>query len=196
MKLVVGLGNPGLGYARNRHNLGFMCLAHFARAQGIAFDKKQGKARVGVGRIGDEMIVLARPQTFMNLSGESVSRLVEKYHLDLSDLLVVHDDLDLPLGRIRLRRGGGSGGHRGIESIIACLGSRDFPRLRVGIGRPNETGTDSCEDDIVSYVLSDFTPDEARDIERVIPWVSEAILSFIKDGLAVAMNRYNTRETS
>ena len=194
MKLVVGLGNPGRGYAGNRHNLGFMCLAHFARTQAVALDKKQGKARTGTGRIGGETVVLARPQTFMNLSGESVSLLMQKFRVDFGDLLVVHDDLDLPLGRIRLRRGGGSGGHKGIESIIACLGSRDFPRLRVGIGRPNETGFGSSEEDVISYVLADFTPEEEKEIDKVIPRVSEAILCFLTDGLAVAMNRFNTRD--
>jgi peptidyl-tRNA hydrolase, PTH1 family len=194
MKLVVGLGNPGGGYAQSRHNLGFMCLAHFARTQGVAFDKKQGKARTGTGRVGGETVILARPQTFMNLSGESVSLLVQKFKIELDDLLVVHDDLDLPLGRIRLRKGGGSGGHKGIESIIACLGSRDFARLRVGIGRPNEAGFGSSEEDVISYVLNDFTPDEEREIDKVIPRVSEAILCFLTDGLAAAMNRYNTKE--
>ena len=194
MKLVVGLGNPGRGYAGNRHNLGFMCLVHFARTQAVAFDKKQGKARTGTGKIGGEMVVLARPDTFMNLSGESVGLLAQKFKIELDGLLVVHDDLDLPLGRIRLRKGGGSGGHKGIESIIACLGSRDFPRLRMGIGRPTEAGFGSSEEDIISYVLSDFTPEEGREIVKIIPRVSEAILCFLTDGLAVAMNRFNTRD--
>jgi len=136
MKLVVGLGNPGRGYANNRHNLGFMCVNHFARMHNIWFDKKQGKARIGSGKIADNEVVIARPQTYMNQSGEAVSQLVKKFKIGLDDLLVIHDDLDLPLGKLRLRPGGSSGGHKGIESIITKLGSQDFPRLRVGIGRP------------------------------------------------------------
>ena len=118
MKLIVGLGNPGRGYANNRHNMGFMCLNYFARTQGIQFDKKQGKARIGTGEVAGNKVVLARPQTYMNQSGQSVSRLVKKFNISLDDLLVIHDDLDLPLGKIRIRQGGSSGGHKGIESII------------------------------------------------------------------------------
>jgi len=193
MKLIVGLGNPGQGYAHNRHNVGFMCLNHFAKTQGIRFDKKQGKARVGTGEVADNEVVLARPQTYMNFCGESVSRLVKRFDVKLDDLLVIHDDLDLPLGKIRIRQGGGSGGHKGIESIISCLGSQDFIRIRVGIGRPAvaEGSTEISDDDIIAYVLSDFTPHQKRIITTVIPRVSEAILCFLTEGLTSAMNKYN-----
>jgi len=159
MKLIVGLGNPGESYARNRHNIGFRCLNHLARQQGIRFDSRWAKARLGVGQVAGVGAVLAKPQTFMNLSGLSVSRLVKKYNVALSDLLVVCDDLDLPLGRIRLRGGGSSGGHKGVSSIISSLGSQDFPRLRVGIGRP-AAGEDRVEtgSGVISFVLGDFTP--------------------------------------
>ena len=192
MKLIVGLGNPGRGYARNRHNIGFMCLGDFARKQGIRFDRKRGKARTGIGEVAGEGVILARPQTFMNLSGESVSRLVSGFDIALDDLLVVHDDLDLSLGKIRLRRGGSSGGHKGVDSIISSLGSQDFPRLRVGIGRPasSENHTESGEG-IISYVLSDFTPVEKQIVTQVIPRVSEAMLYLLTEGLLPAMNRYN-----
>jgi PTH1 family peptidyl-tRNA hydrolase len=192
MKLIVGLGNPGRGYARNRHNIGFMCLGDFARKQGIRFDRKRGKARTGIGEVAGEGVILARPQTFMNLSGESVSRLVSGFDIALDDLLVVHDDLDLSLGKIRLRRGGSSGGHKGVDSIISSLGSEDFPRLRVGIGRPasSENHTESGEG-IISYVLSDFTPVEKQIVTQVIPRVSEAMLYLLTEGLSAAMNRYN-----
>ena len=119
MKLIVGLGNPGRGYANNRHNVGFVCLNHFAKTQGIRFDKKQGKARIGIGEVAGSKVVLARPQTYMNLSGQSVSRLIKKFNINLDDLLVIHDDLDLPLGKIRIRYGSSSGGHKGIDSIIS-----------------------------------------------------------------------------
>jgi PTH1 family peptidyl-tRNA hydrolase len=192
MKLIVGLGNPGRGYAHNRHNIGFMCLGDFARKQGIRFDRKRGKARTGIGEVAGEGVILAKPQTFMNLSGESVSRLVSGFDIALGDLLVVHDDLDLTLGKIRLRRGGSSGGHKGVDSIISSLGSQDFPRLRVGIGRPalDENHSESGEG-VISYVLSDFTPVEKQIVTQVIPRVSEAMLYLLTEGLSPAMNRYN-----
>ena len=193
MKLIVGLGNPGRGYANNRHNIGFICLNHFARTQGIPFDKKQGKARIGIGEVAGVKVVVARPQTYMNLSGESVSRLIKRFDINLSDLLVIHDDLDLPLGKIRIRQGGGSAGHKGIESIISCLGGQDFLRLRVGIGQPTATeGSIEISDaDIIAYVLGDFTPDQKQIITTVIPRVSEAILCLLTEGLTAAMNKYN-----
>jgi len=193
MKLIVGLGNPGRGYARNRHNVGFMCLAHFARTQGIRFDKKQGKARIGTGEVAGSEVLLAKPQTYMNKSGRSVSLLVKKFNVNLNNLLVIHDDLDLPLGKIRIRQGGSAGGHKGVGSIITELGSQNFIRIRVGIGRPvkNEGFTELSEADIVAYVLSDFTPDEKQAITQVIPMVSEAILCLLTEGLVAAMNKYN-----
>ena len=193
MKLIVGLGNPGRIYAGNRHNTGFMCLNYFARKQGIRFDKKQGFARIGTGEVAGSKIVLARPQTYMNSSGQSVSRLIQRFNIDLNDLLVIHDDLDLPLGKIRIRHGGSSGGHKGVESIITELKSPNFSRLRVGIGRPGvaESSTEISEADTIAYVLSDFTPDEKQTIAKVIPKVSEAILCFLTDGPTAAMNKYN-----
>ena len=193
MKLIVGLGNPGRGYANNRHNVGFICLNHFARTQGIRFDKKQGKARIGMGEVAGSEVVLAKPQTYMNLSGQSVSLLIKKFDVNLDDLLVIHDDLDLPLGKIRISRGGGSGGHKGIDSIISSLGSQEFSRLRVGIGRPMATpgSTPISEDEIIAYVLSDFTAEEKQIISQVIPRVSEAIICLLSEGLVAAMNKYN-----
>ena len=192
MKLIVGLGNPGRGYANNRHNVGFVCLNHFARKQGIRFDRKQGKARIGTGEVAGSKVVLARPQTYMNLSGQSVSRLIKKFNINLDDLLVIHDDLDLPLGKIRIRYGSSSGGHKGIDSIISSLGSQDFSHLRVGIGRPTTEGfAETNEADIVAYVLSNFTSEEKQIVVQVIPRVSEAIYCLLSQGLAVAMNKYN-----
>ena len=193
MKLIVGLGNPGRSYAHNRHNAGFICLNYFARMQGIRFDKKQSRARTGLGAVAGNKVVVAKPQTHMNLSGQSVSRLVKKFDINLDNLLVVHDDLDLSLGKIRIRQGGGSGGHKGVDSIITELGSRDFLRIRVGIGRPttSEGSTEVSEDDIIAYVLSDFTLEEKRTITKVIPGVSEAIYCLLTEGLTAAMNKYN-----
>jgi len=187
----MGLGNPGRAYANNRHNIGFICLNHFARTQGIRFDKKRGQARIGSDEVAGSKVVLAKPQTYMNLSGQSVSRLVKKFSISLNDLLVIHDDLDLSLGKIRIRRGGGSGGHKGVGSIITELGSQDFLRLRVGIGRPTKDADEISETDIIAYVLSDFTPEEKQVIMQVVPRVSEAILCLLTEGLAAAMNKYN-----
>jgi len=187
MKLIVGLGNPGLGYARNRHNIGFMCLRHFAKTHGIKLDKKQGKARIGRGEAAGSEVMLARPQTFMNHSGDAIIRLVDRLKLEPQDLIVIHDDMDLPLGRIRIGRGSGSGGHKGAGSIIYSLGRQDFVRVRVGIGRPEA----ATEDDIIAYVLSDFTATEKEAIDRAIPQVTEAINCLLAEGLEAAMNGYN-----
>ena len=193
MKLIVGLGNPGRGYAHNRHNIGFLCLSHFARTQGIRFDKKQSKARIGRGEAASNKVVLAKPQTYMNLSGQSVSLLMNRFDIHLDDLLVIHDDLDLPLGKIRIRQCGSSGGHKGIDSIISSLGSQDFVRIRVGIGRPTASpdSTPISEDDIIAYVLSDFTAEEKQVISQIIPQVSEAIHLILDEGLDAAMNTHN-----
>jgi PTH1 family peptidyl-tRNA hydrolase len=189
MKLIVGLGNPGRVYARNRHNIGFICLNHFARSHGIKFDQKRGLARVGQGEVAGNKVVLARPQTYMNSSGQSVSRLIQKFNINPDDLLVIHDDLDLPLAKVRISHSSGSAGHKGIESIIKELGRQDFTRIRVGIGRP--TKPILSEADIIAYVLSDFTPEEKPAIAQAIPRVSEAILCLLTEGLTTAMNKFN-----
>jgi PTH1 family peptidyl-tRNA hydrolase len=191
VKLIVGLGNPGRTYASNRHNIGFTCLRYFARQVGIRFDKKVGLARTGSGEVGGSKVVLARPQTFMNLSGRSVSRLVKKFSINPHDLIVIHDDLDLPLGRIRIRQDSSSGGHKGVSSIISELGSRNFIRIRVGIGRPMSDIPETSEADVVNYVLNDFTTEEKKTISQVIPEVSEAIIYLLTEGKVAAMNKYN-----
>ena len=193
MKLIVGLGNPGFIYARNRHNIGFMCVSHLARTQGISFDKKQGYARTGMGNIAGNRVVLARPQTFMNSSGASVASLISRLNITPADLIIIHDDLDLPLGKIRIRLGGSAGGHKGIDSIITHLHSPDFYRVRVGIGRPVslEGSAADREAEVIAYVLNDFAPEEKDIIAGVIPEVSQAILCLLTEGLTAAMNKYN-----
>ena len=191
MKLIVGLGNPGRIYAHHRHNIGFRCLNYFARLHFIRFDHRQCRARVGIAELKGEKLLLARPRTFVNLSGNSVVCLVHKHDIPLSDLLVIYDDLDLPLGKIRLRQGGGSGGHKGMNSIISALGSEDFPRIRVGIGRPQAEEQSISEDAIVNYVLSDFSRQEEATIKPVIATVSEAIDCFITHGIEAAMSKFN-----
>ena len=187
MKLVVGLGNPGEAYARTRHNVGFRCVGRFARLQGIRIDRQQCRARVGTGKIDGDEVVVAKPRTFMNASGESVHLLVKKFEVSLHDLLVVHDDIDLPLGKIRLRQGGGSGGHKGMDSIIASLSSQDFPRIRIGIGRPE--GEE--EEETIAHVLGAFSAQESKIIDETIPKVVEALRCFLIEGVEAAMNKYN-----
>lgn len=192
MKLIVGLGNPGRTYAHNRHNIGFRCLNYFARLHSIRFERRQCQARVGFGQVAGSKLLLAKPRTFVNLSGRAVGPLLHKYSTPLSDLLVIYDDLDLSLGKIRLRRSGGSGGHKGMKSIISALGSEDFPRIRVGIGRPQIEGLSNTDEDaIVNYVLSDFTPQEEELIKSVIATVAEAIDCFLAQGMEVAMSKFN-----
>jgi PTH1 family peptidyl-tRNA hydrolase len=191
MKLIVGLGNPGKSYAHNRHNVGFRCLDYFARLHSIRFDRRQCRARVGIGEARGGKLLLAKPGTFMNLSGKSVAGLVHNHDIPLSGLLVIYDDLDLPLGKIRLRQSGSSGGHKGMNSIISALGSEDFPRIRVGIGRPQAEEQSISEDAIVNYVLSDFSPQEEAIIKPVITKVAEAIDCFLSQRIEAAMSKFN-----
>jgi len=191
MKFIVGLGNPGRTYAHNRHNAGFRCLNYFARLHSIRFDHRQCRAKIGLAEAKGGKLLLAKPRTFVNLSGKSVACLVHKHDIPLSDLLVIYDDLDLPLGKIRLRQGGGSGGHKGMNSIISALGSEDFPRIRVGIGRPQAEEQSISEDAIVNYVLSDFSRQEEATIKPVIATLSEAIDCFITEGIEAAMSKFN-----
>jgi peptidyl-tRNA hydrolase, PTH1 family len=188
MKLIVGLGNPGNQYAHSRHNIGFMCVAHFAKARDWPFEKKEGLARTAHGRLNGEEIVLARPQTFMNASGEAVKKLTVKYRVKPEDLIVIHDEMDLNLGIIRIRRGGGSAGHNGVESIIREIGTPEFVRVRVGVGHPRDTEEQTH---VIGYVLGDFEGDEAKAIEKVIGEVDKAVMTLIQDGLDTAMNRFN-----
>jgi PTH1 family peptidyl-tRNA hydrolase len=189
VKLIIGLGNPGRAYVNTRHNIGFECVNLFARQQGIAWVKRQAKARVGFGNVAGKMVTLAKPGTFMNLSGESVGLLARYYGIAPDDILVVHDDVDFPLGKIRIREGGGAGGHNGVNSIIEHLKSRDFPRIRVGIGPAGEPGLGKMRSP--EYVLGRFTSEEKVVLAEVYPRVAEAIFCILSEGITTAMNRYN-----
>jgi len=184
-KIIVGLGNPGREYAHNRHNAGFRCINYLAREHGVSLSERSCRAQFGVGRIAGHEVVLAKPRTYMNSSGDSVSLLVRRFKTCLDDLFVIHDDLDIPLGKLRFYFDGGSGGHKGIESIVGRLGSRDFNRLRLGIGRPPE----SIE--AAQYVLTDFNPMEASTFAEVVRQVGEAIPLALAEGVATAMNKYH-----
>lgn len=192
-KIIVGLGNPGEDYASSLHNVGFMCVNYFARKNRIGFDKKQAEARTGAGKVAGVQVLIARPHTYMNRSGEAVSRLMKKFRLTPADVLVVYDDLDLPLGRIRIRQDGGAGGHNGIKSIIQELGSQEFPRLRVGIGRPADTNglREDKNADVITYLLSEFPPEVKTAINQVLPKVNDAIYAVITEGVTAAMNKFN-----
>lgn len=190
MKLIVGLGNPGKEYTANRHNIGFICLNRLARQHRINLDRRQDQARTGTGVIAGTEVLLAKPQTYMNASGVAVARLMRKNNLGPDDLIVIHDDLDLPLGKIRVRRNSSAGGHNGIKSIIASLGTQDFTRIRVGISRPPAEG-ETREDSIVDYVLGDFSDEDLKIVEDSIRRVTEAAVCLLTEGLTAAMNKFN-----
>jgi PTH1 family peptidyl-tRNA hydrolase len=183
--LIVGLGNPGRRYSKNRHNVGFECLDRLARANQLSFDKHQGKGRLAMGHVLGRSVVLLKPQTFMNDSGRAVAPISRFYRVPVERLLVIYDELDLPQGSVRLRSKGGSGGHNGMRSIIEQLGSQDFPRIRVGIGRP------PGRMDPAAYVLQDFKEQEKLLMAEVFDLVIRAIECWLTEGVEIAMTRFN-----
>ena len=183
--ILVGLGNPGREYRGNRHNVGFMTIDRLSEAFTIKIGKVQAKALVGSGQWEGRKIILVKPQTYMNLSGDAIGSLLRYYKVPLAQLLVAHDDLDLPVGVIRLRPGGGSAGQKGVASTINKVGTQNFPRLRIGIGRP--PGQMSAAD----YVLQDFSKADQEIINPTIDRAVEAVKVFIRDGLEAAMNQFN-----
>jgi PTH1 family peptidyl-tRNA hydrolase len=183
--LITGLGNPGREYRQNRHNVGFMLVDTLAVRMNLSFSRLQFRSLVTSGEYAGNKIILAKPQTFMNLSGQAISSLLKFYKLPLTNLIVANDDLDLPTGTIRIRPYGGSGGQKGIESIIQYLGTQEFPRLRLGIGRP------PGQMDAADYVLQDFSKVETSIIAEMLERAGEAFFLYIKDGLNAAMTKYN-----
>lgn len=182
--MIVGLGNPGPAYAKNRHNVGYQCLELLAWEHKLAFNKLMFKAYTAQGTIANEKVLLARPLTFMNLSGQSVRPLLRWYRTALTDLLIVYDDLDLPLGKLRLRARGASAGHKGMQSIIESLGTNEFARMRIGIGHPTRG-------DAPHHVLSDFTAEEWITVKLTMDRAVAAIRVFIAEGISAAMNQFN-----
>jgi peptidyl-tRNA hydrolase, PTH1 family len=183
--LMVGLGNPGREYRETRHNIGFMIIDKLCKAMAVSLTRMQSKALVGMGTLEGCKLVVAKPQTYMNLSGQSVSGLMRFYKVPLDQLIVAHDDLDLPLGTIRIRPGGGSAGQRGMASIIQQLGTQEFARLRLGIGRP------PGQMDPAAYVLQRFSTSEQKMVDLVLDRALEAVRTFVREGLDMAMNQYN-----
>jgi peptidyl-tRNA hydrolase, PTH1 family len=183
--LIAGLGNPGREYRGNRHNVGFMVVDELCETLNVRLSRMQSKALIGSTPVDDCKVVLAKPQTFMNNSGQAVAALVRFYKIPLDQLLVVHDDLDLPLGTLRMRPTGGPGGQKGLTSIIQHLGTQDFPRLRIGIGRPPGRMEASA------YVLQDFSQGDSEITQIVLKKAAEAAQVFIHSGLEKAMNQFN-----
>lgn len=183
--LLIGLGNPGREYQNNRHNFGFMLMDRIAvriNARGL---KVQSKAIVTSGIYQDRKLILAKPQTYMNLSGQSIQGLVNFYKLPVENMLVAYDDLDIPFGTIRMRPGGGAGGQKGFASAIEKLGTKDVARLRLGIGRP------PGRMDPAAYVLQNFSREETKVLSELLDRAADAALEFVVNGLDKAMNKYN-----
>jgi len=188
MKLIVGLGNPGKEYRDTRHNFGFMTADALAEAHRIRVWGFRFHSRIGKGRVAGVEVALQKPRTFMNLSGTAVAPALRSYHLDPADLLVIHDDLDLPLGRLKITAKGGAGGHKGVASIIQQLGTDQFLRLRLGIGKPE------ASEDTVDYVLRPFRSGELKLRNEVIDRAAEAVAVILTEGVEAAMNRFHKSE--
>ena len=184
--LIVGLGNPGREYAGTRHNIGFMTLERLAKRLALDWQvNKKFTAHLAKGNQGDATLLLCQPQGYMNVSGKTIAPLARFYQIPADRIVVVLDDLDLPLGTLRMRPGGGTGGHRGLESIRGCIGTSEFPRLRLGIGRPAPAR------DVSGFVLGKFTGDESGQLEKVLEKAADQLECWMSRGLQAAMNNYN-----
>ena len=186
-KLVVGLGNPGPQYTLTRHNAGFMVLDRLSRLSGIPITRKAFSGIAGDGNWEGERVYLLKPQTFMNLSGRSVAEALRFYKLSLSDLIVIHDDLDIPFGSVKLKQGGGHGGHNGLRSLAQQLGSSEYARIRIGIGRP-------VHGDVVNYVLTNFEKGEMDVLLEVLDGALDALEMMLKEGMPKAMSIFNAKK--
>ena len=192
MKLIAGLGNPGREYADTRHNVGFMVLDELARRHRLDFNQKKFDSEYASGSMVGEKVVLLKPQTFMNLSGQSVVPAARFFKVAVGDVVVVHDELDLPLGRLQVKVGGGAGGHNGIKSILGLFGEDAFVRIRVGIGKPMAQG--EKRNSVVGHVLGGFGKDEAQLVQQVIGRAADAVERVLQKGALDAMNEFNRKE--
>ena len=188
MKIITGLGNPGTEYAKTKHNVGFMFVDALAEKLGVTEWKDKFDAKVGEGRIGTEKVLLVKPQTYMNDSGRSVGPVMNFYKLAPEDLIVAHDDMDIPAGTIRIRKKGSAGGHNGIKSILAHVGDEHFSRVRIGIGRPLPGWT------VVNHVLAAFSEEDAPKITEAINYLIPAVECIVNEDVDMAMNRYNPKK--
>ena len=184
-RIIVGLGNPGDQYAQTRHNVGFWCVDRIAKDYAIALSRRHRSTLIGEGVIEGHNIVIAKPRTFVNRSGQAIAYLLARYKVSPRELLVVHDDLALPPGKLRLRPGGSAGGHKGMVSIIEAVRTQDIPRLRIGIGQP------PADSDQVQYVLSPMSEDERNAAGEAIERAAQAVATLLTDGITEAMNRFN-----
>jgi PTH1 family peptidyl-tRNA hydrolase len=187
VRLIAGLGNPGQTYRHTRHNMGFMVVDRLAQAHGLSLDKSKFDVVYGRGRILDLPVLLAKPVTFMNRVGPAVQKLAHFFRLETQDITVIHDDLDLVFGTLKIKEKGGDGGHNGVKSLITALGTQAFTRVRVGIGRPEEP------EQITGYVLSRFDAEQERWVEDLIVRAQDAVETVLKMGVKEAMNRFHGR---
>ncbi|WP_332697249.1 aminoacyl-tRNA hydrolase [Halalkalibacter lacteus] len=185
MKVIVGLGNPGVKYAGTRHNVGFDCIDYCAKEMQIELDESKFKGVFGKGIINGEKVFLLKPLTYMNLSGECVRPFIDYFNIDIKDVVVIYDDMDLPVGKIRLRQKGSAGGHNGIKSLIQHLGTPEFNRIRVGVDRPQNG------ESIVNYVLGTYDPDEREQVKESIIQTSKAVEAWTTKTFLEVMNEFN-----
>ena len=185
MRVIVGLGNPGPRYRDTRHNIGFRCIDLMSQHWGVRLSERRAKAVLGRGRHLDDDVVLAKPRTFMNHSGEGIAYLMARFGIRPRDLLIIYDEMALPVGKLRLRPAGSDAGHNGVRSIIGALGTVDFPRIRVGIGRPGESGGQ------VAHVIGGFSSEESPVIAEVVQQVVDATDCLLEEGIDRAMSRFN-----
>jgi PTH1 family peptidyl-tRNA hydrolase len=184
VKIIVGLGNPGIYYERTRHNIGFKVLDRLAEINHILVSNKRFKSLYGIGRIDSERVILIKPMTLMNRSGDAVKKALHFFQVGIEDLIVIHDDLDLPFGRLRFKQRGGDGGHQGVRSIVESIGRNTFLRLKIGIGRPPQRM------DPADYVLTPFGEVQYSDLEQIVSRAAEALKVLVLEDLGTAMNRY------
>lgn len=189
-QLIVGLGNPGAAYRLTRHNVGYMVVDRLALRHGISLDKQRFKSVFGSGKVDGRHVILAKPMTFMNLSGPSVRDLATSFDLDTENVLVIHDDIDVVFGKLKIKEKGGDGGHNGVRSLIVAWGSDEFVRIRIGIGRPQ------MDNDVSAYVLGRFDAEQEKQFSDVISTAEHAVKTVLFEGVSEAMNRFHGKTIS
>ena len=185
MYLIVGLGNPEDDYSKTRHNMGFNVINKIAKQYNIEVNKNKFKGLIGKGKIEGIDVILLKPQTYMNLSGESIKEVVDFYKIELDKLLIIYDDMDVDIGQIKIRKKGGAGSHNGMKSVIDCINTEEFSRIRVGIGKPED------KSDMINYVLGYIPENEVKELDKSTTIAKDAIIDFILNGIDNTMNKYN-----
>lgn len=185
MFLIVGLGNPEIEYSKTRHNMGFDTINKLSEKNNIEVNKSKFKGLYGTGMIQGQKVLLLKPQTYMNLSGESVKEIIDFYHIELKKIIIIYDDMDTEKGNIRIRKKGGAGSHNGMKSVVKCLQTNDFGRIRVGIGQPEN------KKDMINYVIGKISEEEQKILQLGVDKASEAVEEILKNGIDIAMNKFN-----